>query len=34
MMDSIARSDLSHLNDSEIEELHDYLVARAQAVSN
>ncbi len=33
MMDSIARSDLSHLNDSEIAQLHSYLVARAQADS-
>jgi cytochrome c553 len=33
MMSDIARSDLSHLNDSEIGQLHSYLAARAQADS-
>ena len=31
MMSATARTDLRHLNDSEIAELHSYLVARAQA---
>jgi cytochrome c553 len=34
MMSNVARSDLSHLNDSEIAQLHSYLVARAQAAGN
>jgi cytochrome c553 len=34
MMSGTARTDLSHLNDSEIAQLHSYLVARAQAVSH
>ena len=34
MMGPTARSDLSHLTDSEIEQLHSYLVARAQALSH
>ena len=34
MMGPTARSDLSHLNDSEIAQLHSYLVARAQAAGN
>ena len=34
MMSETARTDLSHLNDSEIQQLHSYLVARAQANSH
>ena len=34
MMGPTARSDLSHLTDSEIEQLHSYLVARAQALGH
>ena len=33
MMTDTARTDLGHLNDSEIAELHSYLVARAQKIS-
>ena len=33
MMGPTARSDLSHLTDAEIAELHGYLAARAQALS-
>jgi mono/diheme cytochrome c family protein len=34
MMGPTARSDLRHLTDSEIEQLHSYLVARAQMLSH
>lgn len=34
MMGPTARSDLGHLTDSEVEQLHSYLVARAQALSH
>ena len=33
LMGRIARSDLSHMTDGEIEQLHSYLVARAQALT-
>ena len=33
LMGRIARSDLSHMTDQEIEQLHSYLVARAEAVT-
>jgi len=33
MMGATAKSDLSHMTDHEIEQLHSYLVARAQAVA-
>lgn len=33
MMGATARSDLSHMTDQEIEQLHSYLVARAQAAT-
>jgi hypothetical protein len=32
-MGRIARSDLSHMADEEIRQLHSYLVARAQALA-
>jgi len=34
LMGSIARSDLSHLTDTEIEAIYEYLQARAQRVSH
>jgi mono/diheme cytochrome c family protein len=33
LMDEVARNSLSHLTDAEIEEIHDYLQARAQKLS-
>ncbi|MFL6731797.1 MAG: hypothetical protein ACJ8EP_05580 [Sphingomicrobium sp.] len=33
LMASVARTDLSHMTDAEIEQLYSYLIARAQRLS-